>query len=257
MRARSVAGRSGRAFTIIELLVVMAIVGILAGLLLPALNQAKHMAREVNCANNMRQINVALMVYAGSNDDFLPVEPTEHNPHGGLLRALRAYEDESLLDAFYCPQAGFMETYAQHTGYVPVGATDSVIDTPENRAAGRISYVYWSFLENKTDGTGYWRGMPFYPRVLTVRGVRMVPDPSTLRTTKEKSSDLLQIEYFDQYCNLSTSQTWVLTDFFRRGLVDGEKAPFAHVRFHQGGMNVLFLDGHVGSFYGRPRDNFR
>ena len=244
-------------FTIIELLVVIAIIGILAGLLVPVFVQAKHLARETTCSSNLRQISHALVCYAGNNDGYYPIEPTEHNPHPGLLQALRAYSDKGFLDAFYCSQADFMQHYAQNTGYTPKGAVDTIVNTPENRAAGNISYVYWSFLANKKETSGYWRGMPFFPRVLTSRGIQMIPDPSGLRDVKEKSSDLLQIEYFERAKTLSLSHIWVLTDFFRRGMVDGEKAPFAHVRLHQGGMNVLFLDGHVGLVFGRPRDNFR
>ena len=257
MRANTMPPFSRRAFTIVELLVVIAIIGILAGLLIPVFVQAKHLAREATCSSNLRQINYALACYAGNNDGYYPIEPTEHNPHPGLLHALQAYSDKGMMDAFYCPQANFMQHYAQNTGYTPKGAVDTIVDTAENRAAGNISYVYWSFLANKKEANGYWRGMPFFPRVLTSRGIQMVPDTSGLRTVKEKSADLLQVEYFEQAKELPISQIWVLTDFFRRGMVDGQKAPFAHVRFHQGGMNVLFLDGHVGMFFGRPRDNFR
>jgi len=157
------AGRNG--FTIIELLVVIAIIGILAGLLIPVFVQAKHIAREATCSSNLRQINYALVCYAGNNDGYYPIEPTEHNPHPGLLQALQAYSDKGFLDAFYCSQANFMQLYAQNTGYTPTGAVDTIINTPENQAAGNISYVYWRFLANKKEASGYWRGMPFFPRL--------------------------------------------------------------------------------------------
>lgn len=230
---------SANAFTLMELLVVIAIISILAAMLLPSLRWARRSAREVACRQNMRQAHIAVMLYA-QNDPLgrYPLAPTEHNPHRELLESLNAYEDAGLLSAFYCPSASVVEPGANDTSRNPAGGWDSVIDTPENREAGRITYIYWSFEENKAENGEYWRAPDaFFPRQLTTAGMRAVPETP-------------------EWANLSAdpSGVWVLSDFFRRGVVH------PHLRRGgpaDGGVNIAFMDGRADIMFGRPRDNYR
>jgi len=62
-------------FTLIELLIVISVIGILAALLLPALGQAKEKGKQTACLSNLRQVNLAMRLYADDYADSLPVLP--------------------------------------------------------------------------------------------------------------------------------------------------------------------------------------
>ncbi len=229
-------------FTLVELLVVIAIIALLLSIVLPSLGRAREIAHEVVCRSNLRQVHLAATVYAQNDrQGRYPLEATEHNPHRPLLERLNAYEDDGLLKAFYCPEAHFMEDGASDPdGGTPPGGVDSVIDTPDNRDIGNVTYVYWSFEKNKIEPSGHtWRNPNvFFPRAVTLTGIRPVEHPPP------------------QFQNArpAPSEIWVFSDFFR------QRGIFPHGRrggADAGGLNIVFLDGHADIVFGRPRDNYK
>ena len=71
------------AFTLIELLVVLAIIGILAGLLIPAVTHAGATAKRTSCISNLRQVTLAIRLYADDYSDSLPeLSDTHPYPNG-------------------------------------------------------------------------------------------------------------------------------------------------------------------------------
>ena len=69
------------AFTLLEMMVVIAIIGILAALLLPALTAAKNRARRTTCLNNLKQIDFGVRMYADDHGDVLVLVGTNHAPN--------------------------------------------------------------------------------------------------------------------------------------------------------------------------------
>jgi prepilin-type N-terminal cleavage/methylation domain-containing protein len=96
--AGRLARRRETAFTLIELMVVIAIIAILAGMLLPALSGAKEYAKRTTCINNVRQLDVALQMYVDDNTGLFPTRNVSTNRWPALLRD--GYQNLNLLK---CP----------------------------------------------------------------------------------------------------------------------------------------------------------
>jgi len=125
-------------FTLVELLVVMAIISILAAMLLPALTKAREQARAVSCRNNLKQFGLSVAMYQADFDEFFP----SGNNAGGwtedLTTGWREYQKGAMTASCVEPPQNVMA----HHGYLKVGwvnndnrVKDSILTCPSDRNA--------------------------------------------------------------------------------------------------------------------------
>ena len=143
MRFRPV--RSG--FTLIELLVVIAIIGVLIGLLLPAVQKVREAANRIRCANNSKQLGLALHNYDSVQGSLPPALQVAGSPTNGETDIASAYRSPGFGPNWLVLSLPFIEQSALYTQYqagitnfVPSnGADQSWRGVDERRRCGSCS----------------------------------------------------------------------------------------------------------------------
>lgn len=262
-----------RAFTLVELLVVITILGILAGLLLPVLSKGKGRAQGIYCLNNGKEMMVAMLLYADENHDFFPPNPDDGNTSPGYnwcsgqagIGEAQEFNPDVLRDPklsllasflagnialFHCPADRRMGKYqgadpAFSGQTVPAARTFSM-----NQAVGTIDSGY-----DKTGPGGQ-------PGIVHSGAPRLPVNGPWLNNADNhrRNSPWLTYGKASHIGAPGPARLWVLVDEDARGLNDaafafemeGEKAGGpAWVdtpgSYHNGGCGFTFADGHSES----------
>ena len=201
--------RRKRGFTLIELLVVIAIISILASLLQPALQRAMDSARQIHCANNLKQWAINFVMYTSENNGWTP-DPTNYGAGAqGWHMCIESVLDKKLAD------------------YGPAGVKDyGIWQCPENTVQERCTGTNSangernsSYQPNGFDGAELYLGTR----------VSMHKNPSKLHALYDG------IWYMNEPWNNDGSGTVPYYPIGMRG-----------VRYaHNAGLNMLYADGHV------------
>jgi len=179
------------AFTLVELLVAIAIIAVLAGLALPGLSRARIWAGKAACASNLRQVGAALLAYAGDNNGTMPTASgtlingwtQQVAPYLGISAANADPTQATYVAAkvFRCPSVAALnpnsKTYSYflgaHPAYVELHTANPVhvarLAAPARTIMGGDVAAIGMFSAKDTDPDDYTQS-PAFPKKITIHG---------------------------------------------------------------------------------------
>ena len=220
------------AFTLMELLVVIAIIAILAAFLLAAISQAKGRALRIQCANNVRQLGLALQEFIGDNH-FYPLDQSQNlDPDGYYLDWTHALDHE--LEAKNGSRLNFFE---KGIWKCPSAVRPVDLPTPIKNAT-YISYGY--------NARGIWKLAETNSLGLSPRAVSL-PVSAVSDSVIVSPSEMLAIgDGFDGHDHILVGGGYEMGRVYDLPNTYKDDSNEAFSR-HRGRANMVFCDGHVES----------
>lgn len=218
-------------FTLIELLVVIAIIGVLVGLLLPAVQKVRDAANRIKCANNLKQLGLAVHNYVSSFDGTLPPARTRENNKD------RWWFGETTGSA--------VDTARGHL--MPYLENNTLVLKCPNVDATKIQQKY----QGGTGGYGYNYA---YLAPLSYPAPAFLPiwSPMKISHISSTSETIAFTDSVGTWIDPWPTGTPILIEV---PLVEAPSGQYPSVHFrHSGVSNVLYLDGHVAANQERNRN---
>jgi prepilin-type N-terminal cleavage/methylation domain-containing protein/prepilin-type processing-associated H-X9-DG protein len=233
-----------RAFTLVELLVVVAIIGTLIGLLLPAVQSARASARRTQCASNMRQVTLGVIQYADAHRGRFPSR--SHN-EDDVSRKLHWIEQiapfvESVDAIRRCPDDPLAELRMRGLPGSGEAGADPDHPDPEERFTPKTSFVVNGFLSfDDTVNQGAINNLNrLSARSKTVMLFEKFSDPTVLSSPQKQLEELRAI-HFDH----THSPTWFEWYPSRKDRVLRAISGEIQIDRHGNGTHFAYADGHI------------
>ena len=232
-----------KVFTLIELLIVIAIIAILAGMLLPALSKAREMAKKISCCGNIKQVAQTIILYGIDHKDLILPYQVKEETASFTSRGMKGTDLPWVY--FALPYAGMTELYVD----TPAQPWNSSFPLKYRRGIVKCpgSTVYEVQLWSKIN-----YGMPVY-NIGGTYGVWGAALKDTLMTFSQirRSSEkalLLESVQGNGTADLYNAFSKDVSPLNEEGsfYIYNTGARISRAR-HQGSANVAFADGHVES----------